>query len=306
MKVLNLKKTKIFLQKNNLLFVVLIIILFLSASCSQKPVNVLSQHDMIAFLTDMHKLEGVLIVKNLNNIEQRENVYYYNALFEKYKITKEQFDSSLVWYTRNPKKFAKIYKTVLTNLNDQDSLVNYNLKLYEDSLNRLDKKYEIWNKNKNYILTKDSTNDQIDFNIQGYEFMYGDKLTLKFLHRGSPTDSDYFENIVLKVHYLDGFTDSIQTKLISDSLLRRYTMHFKARYNKKINNISGVLSHVNLPEKRIRTVFDSINLSYEYSPVVHDSLKLMAKQKIENEPLNLKDSLQSVKKLPHLPFRNSN
>lgn len=276
------------------------IFFLLTFSCNRAPEKVLSQREMIDFLADLHKLDGVLITEGLTTIDDRENIYFYNALLAKHKITKEQFDSSLVWYTRQPKKFNKIYQKVLLALNLEDSLLREQKQIYDDSVARADKTIDIWNNQRKFTLTKDSTLKNVNFYISGYEFFTGDIFELTFLLRSLPGDSAFAESAVLNINYENNFSDSIKTLLLSDSLLRRYTLHFKARHDYRIKNISGVISITYQPEKRIKTVVDSISLTHSYSPPVHNDLRL----KLQKDTA-LIDTLSQLKpKLPHIPNKN--
>lgn len=274
MKVLNQRKTKTPKTKANLLYLVLTLIFFMPVSCSRAPENVLSQRRMIVFLSDLHKLDGALSAKGLTTIDDRENIYFYNALLAKHKISKEQFDSSLVWYTRNPKKFNKIYKEVLVELNKEDSLIRQIKRVYDDSVANADKTIDIWNKPRMFTLTKDSAAKNIQFYITGYDFFTGDLFELKFLHRSSPVDSAFAESAVLRIHYENDVTDSLASGLLADSLLRRYTMRFRAHRDKRVRSISGVILHTDDSLKRVRTVIDSLTLTYSYSPPVHRARRL--------------------------------
>jgi len=98
-------------------------IILILAACSNRPKDVMNQKEMTDFLTDLHKLEGSLVAKGIISPQDKENVYYYNALLKKHGITQAVFDSSLVWYTKNPKKFEKIYTQVLDNLTEFETEV---------------------------------------------------------------------------------------------------------------------------------------------------------------------------------------
>ncbi len=300
MKVLKQRKTKNRKYKVSWLFTALILFFFVPVSCDRAPEKVLTQHQMINFLADLHKLDGYLAIQGLTTIDDRENVYLYNALLAKHKISKAQFDSSLVWYTHQPKKFNKIYQKVLLTLNLEDSLIRQQKKLFDDSVARADKKFDIWNKQRHFTLTKDSNINHIDFIISGYEFFTGDIFELIFLHRSSPVDTTFKELAVLRVNYENNITDSLLTNLVTDSLLRRYTLRFRARKSLRVQNISGLISTTDKPKKRIKTVVDSLSLIYSYSPPVHDALRL----KWQNESVVADTIAENKPKLPHFPRKN--
>ena len=84
--------------------------------CSSRPDGVMSRREMRSFLVDYHLLEGVFLAQRI--VEEAEKDNYYHALFEKHGITKADFDSSLVYYTRNPKVFERIYNGVTNDLDE--------------------------------------------------------------------------------------------------------------------------------------------------------------------------------------------
>ena len=89
---------------------------FILTACSSRPDGVMSQREMKEFLTDLHLLEGLISYDPTLMSDDRMQVYYYNALFSKYGITKADFDSSLVFYTKQPKRFERIYAGVVRNI----------------------------------------------------------------------------------------------------------------------------------------------------------------------------------------------
>lgn len=78
---------------------------------------------MTALLTDIHKSEGLLEVQQT---QLRESQAYGQeimaAVFVKHGVTREQYDTSLVWYSQNLKKLIRIYGDVKTNLEADEQL----------------------------------------------------------------------------------------------------------------------------------------------------------------------------------------
>lgn len=71
---------------------------------------------MEQLLYDLHKTDGVISVRELNYNHDEELKRYYQTTLAKHGVTQAQFDSSLVWYTDNPKRFNKIYPAVIKRL----------------------------------------------------------------------------------------------------------------------------------------------------------------------------------------------
>lgn len=85
-------------------------------SCTIRPKNVLSKSEMVDVLYDLHKTDGVVHVQAVSYVQDEELKKYYESTLLKHGITQAQFDSSIVWYTDNPKRFSKIYPIVIRRL----------------------------------------------------------------------------------------------------------------------------------------------------------------------------------------------
>lgn len=110
-------------------FVVLSVLL---SACTVRPHNVLSSKEMENVLYDLHRTEGILQAKGYGYNRDEENAGYYEAVLRKHGVTQAQFDSSLVWYTDNPRRFDKIYPKVIDRLKAQkDVLAKANTASFE-------------------------------------------------------------------------------------------------------------------------------------------------------------------------------
>lgn len=102
-------------------------------SCKEDKRNTpqLNEDQFTNMLIDIHIIDGTLSSQNIfRSGDNFRPSYYYNSIYEKYYITREQFDSCLSYYSHDTKDFTRIYDVVL------------------DSLNRLETKYRIEIKNK--------------------------------------------------------------------------------------------------------------------------------------------------------------
>lgn len=79
---------------------------------------VLGQKEFTALLIDMHATDGILGVSRGSFTADREkrNYTYYNGVFEKYGITRADFDSCMYFYAAQPEVFTKIYEVVIDSL----------------------------------------------------------------------------------------------------------------------------------------------------------------------------------------------
>ncbi len=106
---------------SKILVVLSMYFLLVSFGCLRKEsrprADVLPEQEMILFLIDMHTVDAMLHTeKGLPEEKKDKSLYYYPSLLEKYGITRAQADSSFFYYSNRPKKFARMYETVLSEL----------------------------------------------------------------------------------------------------------------------------------------------------------------------------------------------
>lgn len=275
-------------------FIFLLLCVFTFTACSNRPKNVLNQDEMINFLTDLHKLDGALTIQSLTSDTNRdEKIYYYNALLKKYGITQADFDSSLVWYVDNPKKFSNIYTKVAENLTKFETDVK-NRKYHPiDSVALRHSLKDIWPNRMAYHLTKDSARTQIKFSIKNKDLQWKDAFTLSFRQRMAPQDSSLRPHVVMHVFYANGKIDSIYAKLYNDSTLRKYKMRLVARHQSTIDSITGKLLGSFKYKGKMNVTIDSIQLIRNYDELAQDSIRKVI-QLIEHPlpvPLEIKDTV---------------
>ena len=103
------------------LFLILSFIL-LVVSCNMKPFNVMNKEKMADVLFDIHMTEASISVHD-NGFRRLEKQTYYESVFKKYGINKEEFDKSVAWYSNNPKKYDEVYVIIKQKLDEQERLV---------------------------------------------------------------------------------------------------------------------------------------------------------------------------------------
>lgn len=243
-------------------------------ACTHKPDNVMSQTEMVNFLTDLHKLDGALALQafKTDSIDELK-IYYYNALFNKYGITKADFDSSLVWYVDNPKKFTNIYTKVQENLTKFETDVK-NRKFHPiDSVALRNSEKNIWHDRIAYHLSKDSNTTQIKFSIKNKDLQWKDIYSLGFRHRMKQKTAGLYPHAVMRIFYANGKVDSVYTKLHNDSILRDYNLILTARYKSTIDSITGNISGSKKMNIKMIMTIDSLKLIRKYDDLARDSIR---------------------------------
>ena len=87
----------------------LLITLFVVGCKVETPEGVLPPEKMENVIYDYHLVQAITTEYMPLNYEKKMHINY---VFEKHGITKEQFDSSLVWYTRYPRRMHRIYASL--------------------------------------------------------------------------------------------------------------------------------------------------------------------------------------------------
>lgn len=78
---------------------------------------VLDREQFTALLIDMHTTDGLLSINRGYTVEkEKKNYTYYNGIFEKYGITKADFDSCMYFYASQSQLFSEIYNVVIDTL----------------------------------------------------------------------------------------------------------------------------------------------------------------------------------------------
>jgi hypothetical protein len=271
-------------------------LLLLLTACSGRPDGVLSPRKMKSFITELHLMEGSMAQNGVDMYDERIPVYYYNALLNKHKITKAEFDSSLVYYTNHPKRFDRIYAAVMNNLEklEKDVIAGVYELLLPDSVRLKPEIIDLPALADTYRFTPDSARSQLAFTVTNVELMPQDIYHLRFRIRREPRDSSEGAYAALRVHYADGRVDSLWHPIHTDSVLRRY--HFKAQVvrNMPVDSLSGVLLGAKTIKGEFYAYLDSIVLQREFIPYLQDSIR----NQLDTVPSLLRDTLQVNIELP--------
>lgn len=109
------------LMHTNLIKLFIVSVLFFSCRPDRQedevvPETILSEEQLVNVLTDAYLAEGAsgINIKNVTG-EKFDSAYIFNPLKDNH-IEKAQFDSSISYYTKHPKKLKIIYDKVLVRL----------------------------------------------------------------------------------------------------------------------------------------------------------------------------------------------
>ena len=274
--------TKIFLKISFLFLIILFV------CCTNRPSNVFSVNKMSDILTEMHKIDGMLAVQRMQGQASNDSLQQsmYSTVLQNFKITQAAFDSSLVWYAKNPKRFEAVYVQVDRNLEKWKQQVESG-RFGKDSV--IFNTITLWQKN--YLITaKNSAGyDSLNFEIKNTLLVAHDIYTLHFLQQIQKDSTANLPKIVLKINYADGKNDSVVMLSHADGLTRRFNIRLKANKLERITSINARLFLPDSTNRNLRVTCDSIQLLRTYNILAQDSLQ----QKIYQKP-QIHNNLQQI------------
>lgn len=188
-------------------YILLLFILFSFVACKLEiPKDVLSEQKMEDVLYDYHIAKAM--ADDIAYDERYKKVIYIESVFKKHHITQADFDSSMVWYTRNLELLARVYEKVNKRLEKEKESVDFLVALREDRplISQEGDSIDVWAWRKNYKLSSAPFQNKLTFVL--------------------PSDSNFQDRdtLIWMANYL--FKDS----LMQDSLFAYPMMSLQAIY----------------------------------------------------------------------------
>lgn len=151
----------------------------LLSSCEVKmPKDIIRPVALEELLYDYHLAQAM-------SPDELKSKLYIDYVFKKHNVTKEQFDSTMIWYTRNPRHIYNIYDNLQKRLSAEvltldnsdsggSSLAHQNKPLVGDTVN-------LWQGVKTALLSATPLCNRLQFNfVADTTFVAGDSLSLFF------------------------------------------------------------------------------------------------------------------------------
>lgn len=152
------------MKKNS--WIALIGAALLSSSCGKQiPSEVIPPAQMENILYDYHLSLG--ISTQLNTTEEYKKQAYKNYIFKKHHITEAQFDSSMVWYTRNSYELSNIYQKLDKRFNTEKTKLNAMLQERDISIaTQAGDTIDLWNFYPVYWLKDTPLSNKVSFSLK--------------------------------------------------------------------------------------------------------------------------------------------
>ena len=187
----------------------------LTACKVKRPETVLPDAKMENVLYDYHiaKAMGEEVPYN----ESYKRVLYIESVFKKYGITQADFDSSMVWFARNPEVLTKIYEKVNVRLKAERDGINHLIALRDNKPKESlpGDSIDVWIWQHIYQLTGMPLDNKITFTLPS-DTNFHDRDTLRWsarfrFHNGAPDRIRYELEDIAGIRIMCQFVDDIDT-----------------------------------------------------------------------------------------------
>lgn len=210
-----------------------------SACQVKRPDAVLSDAQMEDVLYDYHLAKA--LGDGMPPSENYKRVLYVEAVFRKHGITQAQFDSSMVWLSRNPGVLSEIYENVTARLKAEKADVEDLLALREGKPRTSEPgdSVDVWFGQRLYRLTGMPLANKVTFSLPS-DSNFQDRDTLRwqvrFLFSGSAFDSVSAPVMSLSLRYE---SDSVVSALRQIRRAGEYSITLQGETLGRLKEVDG-------------------------------------------------------------------
>ncbi|MBQ5887787.1 MAG: DUF4296 domain-containing protein [Bacteroidaceae bacterium] len=223
-----------------------LLLLVLLVSCRvETPKNILSQGKMGEVLYDYHLARALIDKEHYAGYYKEKLVY--RAVFEKHGITKEMFDSSLVWYNRHPKQMVEVYKGLESRIKNEQASFALLRSARVDGVD-LDFAHlgsnisELWTSHNVKMLSAVPLNNKLAFSFvtpKDSTFMAGDSLSFSFNVKFiSQNRTDILQQAFAAINYEYNDKTTGAHEVIVDSP-GHYELYVPRNYGSRLKSMDG-------------------------------------------------------------------
>lgn len=149
--------------------------ILLLAACSSRPDGVVSSGKMEELLYDMHKAHFLQESQNIDRFDGKTQYAIMQTVLDKHGISQTEWDSTLVYYTRNADELSDIYTKLYDRLSYEASIMGAGISEVSDST-------DIWSGEKFIILTDNELSSTYQWQIDVDTLLQqGEKIKLRYM-----------------------------------------------------------------------------------------------------------------------------
>lgn len=288
----------------NLRVIVYLMFVMLFTSCGQQiPDDVIKPKEMENLLYDYHL--AITMGNDLSYSEKYKREAYKEYVLRKHGVTYAEFDSSMVWYTRNTKELTEIYKNLQKRFEMAEEQIRseLNKRSGQISVSLSGDSVDVWSDRNLYWLTSYPLTNKLQFDLKAdTTFHKKDILVLgadfNFMSSNkSESDVVLAVNVVFKNDSTQGVTQIINKQGFNEVYLKPDSAYEYKSVNGFIyfsNNdsvdASVLISNIRLMRYRdgsYKMASDNMMVNNE---IVKDSLKVSTPEKNTSDNKETKQS----------------
>ncbi len=255
---------------------ILPLLIFMLAACEVKyPDDIIQPDKMEALLYDYHLAQTMST--DVAGDEYKRKLYA-EYVFDKHGVTKEEFDSSMVWYTRNPKHLYDIYTSLEDRLTAEveqtPGVVAQNRAVAQsDTVGLEGDIVNLWQGQQLNLLSATPLMNRISYSYAtDSTFHKGDSLVMQMnIHFIAPEKDELKQSAhaAMVVEYEDSTYNSTGRTIETQG---QYAIAVARNYDKRIKAVRGYIYYNdNKPQVRAKMLIDKFKVLRIHPEVDEDA-----------------------------------
>lgn len=233
-------------------------------SCKKDKNNVsneiISQRKFISMLVDIHKADAYLLMNGYTDdkfVNRLDSLSYYNSIFVKYGVNRQEFINTLNYYINNMEKLLEIQKIVKTKLDEEFALL--------DTISRKSQyQVDLWTQKRKWNIKQEGSDNIIPFSLETHEQGTYSIEAQYYIYKDNTS-----ENFEMKIisYYSDSSSDTSNFDFnpfkVSRNTWLKYTLSHTTKSEKQLVRIEGYVlgitwkkafTHIDI--KEVKLIFD--------------------------------------------------
>lgn len=245
---------------NGYLRILLFGTVFTVVSCGKQiPDDIIQPSAMEELLYDYHL--ALTMGNDLNYSERYKRESYKNYVFKKHGVTEAEFDSSMVWYTRNTKELTDIYKNLQKRyeMAEEQMKSELNKRSGQISVSLSGDSVDVWSDRNLYWLTTSPLTNRLMFDLKAdTTFHNKDILVLEADYSFLAYEKNTAKAVVSMKITFDNDSTLAMSKVIEKSGKEQLVLQPDSAY--KYKSISGFVYYSNPDSTDATVLINNIKL----------------------------------------------
>ncbi len=222
------------------------LLMLILVSCRvETPKDIIPQGKMELVLYDYHLAQSTINKEHFTGHYKEKLIC--RSVFEKHNITKEMFDTALVWYNRHPKQMLEIYTGVEARIKREHSILS---SLRSARIEGVDLSFahlrsnisELWTSHNVRQLSSVPLNNKLAFSFETPKdstFMAGDSLSFSFnVMFMSSSENPVKQRALAGINY-EFYDKTTANKQVAVDASGHYELHVPRNYKSRLKSMNG-------------------------------------------------------------------